>query len=67
MNGLFSPWNRLQMEDSDSRKLGKLDEITKHVDFSSGFFWVFHSHAGVQPPGALVMSSGLLMHSHKPK
>lgn len=37
MNGLFSTWNRLQMEDSDSGRLGKLDEITKHVDLSSGF------------------------------
>lgn len=50
LDGLHSPWNRLQMEDSDRRRLGKLDEITKRVDFSLGFFLgggvVFHSHAG---------------------
>lgn len=58
----------MQIEYSDSRRWGKLDEITKHVDFSL-FFWggIFRSHFGVQPPGALVLSSGLLMHPHKPK
>lgn len=70
LDGLHSPWNRLQMEDSDRRRLGKLDEITKRVDFSLGFFWGGEwcfTVMLVLSPGALEMSSGLLMHSRKPK
>jgi hypothetical protein len=54
------------MEATDSRRLAKLEEVTRCIDFFFCFSWVIHSHAGVQSIGTLVMSSGLLMHPNNP-
>lgn len=54
------------MEDSDNRRLGKSDEVRRSADFSL-FLSGVSSCAGMQPTGSLVMSSGVLMHPHKPK
>lgn len=49
------------MADGNSRRLGTLDEVMGQVDFSL-FLLVFHGHNGVQPTGALVISSGPVVH-----
>lgn len=48
------------MEDSDSRRLGESDEVTRPVDFS-----LSHSHTGTTSMGVLVMSSGPPMSPYK--
>lgn len=54
------------MEDSHNRRLGKSDEVTGSADFSL-FLSGVSSCVGMQCTGALVLSSGVLMHPHKPK